>query len=126
MGQFGGENPKPWLLAIVRNTSLSLLAKRPDCTLSDEAAASLRSDGPSPEEALLRNEAMSTVARILEELPTEFREVIVLRDLEDLSYKEIAQVVGVPIGTVMSRISRGRERIKERHAGIEREQAYEL
>ena len=60
---------------------------------------------------MLQRQAIDTVRRAIEELPNDFREVIVLRELEGMSYKEIATVVGIPMGTVMSRLARGRERL---------------
>jgi RNA polymerase sigma-70 factor (ECF subfamily) len=60
---------------------------------------------------MLQRQAIDTVRRAIEELPDDFREVIVLRELEGLSYREIAAVVGIPMGTVMSRLARGRERL---------------
>jgi RNA polymerase sigma-70 factor (ECF subfamily) len=82
-----------------------------ESALGDEAAAELSNkadSGPTPEEALLRKTDIDRVRSAVEALPEPFRETIVLRDLEDLSYAEIAEVTGVPIGTVMSRLSRGR------------------
>jgi RNA polymerase sigma-70 factor (ECF subfamily) len=71
-----------------------------------------REDGaPGPEALALRQQTVERVRRAVEELPPDFREVIVLRELEGLSYKEIAAVAGVPVGTVMSRLSRARERL---------------
>jgi RNA polymerase sigma-70 factor (ECF subfamily) len=66
---------------------------------------------PDPEAQLLRQQTVDRVRRAVESLPLDFREVIVLRELEGLSYKEIAEVIGAPIGTVMSRLSRARERL---------------
>ena len=68
-------------------------------------------DALDPEQQLVQQDTVARVRRALEALPAEFREAIVLRDIEGLSYKEIAGVLGIPIGTVMSRISRGRERL---------------
>jgi RNA polymerase sigma-70 factor (ECF subfamily) len=106
-------NARPWLFAIVRNTWYSRVARR-----DSAAGATLNSsDDNRPDEALDPEQRLvqqDTVARGragLEQLPPEFREAIVLRDIEGLSYKEIAEVLQVPMGTVMSRISRGRERL---------------
>jgi RNA polymerase sigma-70 factor (ECF subfamily) len=68
-------------------------------------------DGLDPEDLLMQHQAVAKVRRAVQELPTDFREVIVLRELEGLSYKEIAAVAGIPIGTVMSRLARARERL---------------
>jgi RNA polymerase sigma-70 factor (ECF subfamily) len=70
-----------------------------------------RDEGLSPEALVLQQQTVEQVQRAVESLPVDFREVIALRELEGLSYKEIAAIVGVPIGTVMSRISRARERL---------------
>jgi RNA polymerase sigma factor (sigma-70 family) len=79
--------------------------------LSEDAAARLREQpdpGPTPEEEVLRRADVDRVRRAIEAIPEPFRETIVLRELEDLSYAEIGEVTGVPIGTVMSRLARGR------------------
>jgi RNA polymerase sigma-70 factor, ECF subfamily len=67
---------------------------------------------PNPEKALLQNANRETLMAALEDLPVEFREAIVLREMEGLSYKEIADISGVPIGTVMSRLARARKRLQ--------------
>jgi RNA polymerase sigma-70 factor (ECF subfamily) len=118
-GQFRGGSPRAWLFTIVRNCCRTAQAGRggamslviSESALGDEAAAELSNkadSGPTPEEALLRKTDIDRVRSAVEALPEPFRETIVLRDLEDLSYAEIAEVTGVPIGTVMSRLSRGR------------------
>jgi RNA polymerase sigma-70 factor (ECF subfamily) len=79
--------------------------------LSEDAAAQLNQQpdpGPTPEEEVFRKADINRVRAAIEAIPEPFREAIVLRDLEDLSYAEIAEVTGVPVGTVMSRLSRGR------------------
>jgi RNA polymerase sigma-70 factor, ECF subfamily len=111
------DNPRAWLFTIVRNTWYSRVSRRKDLR---EAAPSADRDRPGeeqpddaldPEERLLQQYAVARVHAALDQLPADFREVMVLRELEDLSYKEIAAVVGVPIGTVMSRLARGRDRL---------------
>ena len=92
------DDARAWLFAIVRNTFYSAKDARPDVALD-------------PEERLLQQHTVALVRAALEQLPVDFREVIVLREFEGLSYKEIAAVVRVPIGTVMSRLARGRERL---------------
>ena len=77
----------------------------------DEARDERPDEALDPEALLLQQHAVARVRRALEPLPSDFREVIVLRELEGLSYKEIAAVVQVPIGTVMSRLARGRDRL---------------
>ena len=115
---FHGENGRVWLLAIVRNTYYSWLRKNQFQALSvpfeEETAAvdaiSLEIDGGNPvEELLQQKDARRLINSALEQLPEEFREVIVLRELEDLSYKEIAAVADIPLGTVMSRLARARK-----------------
>jgi RNA polymerase sigma-70 factor (ECF subfamily) len=103
---------RPWLFAIVRNTWYSH-ASRGAGTLAGtlEHAEDRADDALDPERRLLQQDDVARVRAALEGLPAEFREVIVLRDIEGLSYKEIAGVAGVPIGTVMSRLSRGRDRL---------------
>lgn len=117
--QFRGGSPRAWLFAIVRNCCRTAQAGRAgrvslvigESGLSDEAAAELshKADpGPTPEEEVFRKADINRVRSAIEAIPEPFRETIVLRDLEDLSYAEIAEVTGVPVGTVMSRLSRGR------------------
>jgi RNA polymerase sigma-70 factor (ECF subfamily) len=104
---FRGGDAKPWFLAIVRNTAMTWLSRRPgEAPLDEESGA-----GPaeaSSESQLLRADERAALHRALETVPAEFREALVLRELEGMAYKEIALVLGVPIGTVMSRLSRGR------------------
>ncbi|HSB37273.1 MAG TPA: sigma-70 family RNA polymerase sigma factor [Thermoanaerobaculia bacterium] len=114
-GSFRGSDPRGWLLAIVRNSGLSWLrANRPRALAGDPGEAEELTDEEreSPEEELLRRADGARVRRALEELAVEFREVLVLRELEELSYREISEVTGLPVGTVMSRLSRGRRRLQ--------------
>jgi RNA polymerase sigma factor (sigma-70 family) len=116
---FQGEDGRAWLLAVVRNTCFTWLRKRGD-KLMEEFDERLHSGAdPSPDaEAMLLNEAaLGSLQDCLEGLPAEFREAIVLRELEELSYKEISDIARVPIGTVMSRLARGRKRLQECLAG---------
>jgi RNA polymerase sigma-70 factor (ECF subfamily) len=117
---FRGGNGRAWLLAIVRNTyytwfkkqSAALVVPFDEDTFSSDDAES--GDGAdSVEQVLQRRDARRLVNEALARLPEEFREVIVLRELEDLSYKEIAAVAGIPLGTVMSRLARGRKLLLE-------------
>jgi len=105
---------RAWLLAIVRNTCFTWLRRnRPGgATLFDESLHSAGVEEEHPEAALLRSAQRETLAQALDRLPPEFREVVVLRDVEGLSYKEIADVIGAPLGTVMSRLSRARDRLQ--------------
>ncbi|HET7698091.1 MAG TPA: sigma-70 family RNA polymerase sigma factor [Vicinamibacterales bacterium] len=109
-------NPRPWLFAIVRNTWYSRQS-RPGMAVEHPMDMQSRDDRPDdaldPEQQLAQQDTVARVRRALEALPAEFREAVVLRDIEGLSYKEIAEALRVPIGTVMSRISRGRERLLE-------------
>ena len=117
-----GDDGRAWLLAIVRNTCWSWLEKnRPaDMTTLEPGALEATLDVVSasaaaeanPEVILLQSANRKLVNQALEELPVAFREVIVMREIEDLSYKEIASIAAIPIGTVMSRLARGRELLR--------------
>ena len=111
------EQPRAWLLAIVRNTAFSWLAKNRPKTilLTDDAqlleAAAARGPGeaaPGPEDALIAAADEAALEAAIAALPHLFREVIVMRDINGLSYREIAAATGAPQGTVMSRLARGR------------------
>jgi RNA polymerase sigma-70 factor, ECF subfamily len=105
---------RPWLFAIVRNTWYSRLSRRAaavEATMADDSRRGPADRALDPEAELLRSHAVAAVRAALDALPADFREVMVLREIEGLSYKEIGAVVGVPIGTVMSRLNRGRERL---------------
>jgi RNA polymerase sigma-70 factor (ECF subfamily) len=108
------ESVRAWLLKIVRNTCHTWLTsnrtRSAPLAMLDTVSAS---DSASPEAAVQRRQDAGVVRRAIEALPDEFREVIVLRELEGLPYKEIAEIEAVPIGTVMSRLSRARARLKE-------------
>ena len=116
---FHGGDPRSWLLAIVRNASYTWLAKKkregPTEELDDERHEPAADD--DPESILLSNVRKELLVRALEELPVPFREVLVLRELEGLSYKEIGAVTDLPVGTVMSRLSRARDRLQRALAG---------
>jgi len=108
-------DPRPWLFTIVRNAWYSRISRhsRTDETWRRTPLLEERSDDAlDPEERLLQQHTVMLVRLALERLPADFREVIVLREMEGLSYREIAAVVGVPIGTVMSRLARARERLQ--------------
>lgn len=108
------DNARSWLLTIVRHTWCARIAKPGHRFVSTEYDESTdrRSDGiPPADELLIRHEQAERIRQAVEQLPADFREVLVLRELEGLSYKEIAAVVNVPIGTVMSRLARARERL---------------
>jgi RNA polymerase sigma-70 factor (ECF subfamily) len=104
-------------LAIVRNTCYTWLQRkrtRGPAMAFDEEIHSTMADSLSPETFLLRKEDRQSVRQAVEQLPVELREVVVLRELEGLSYKEIAAVADIPMGTVMSRLARARERLQLR------------
>ena len=110
---FHGGNSRAWLLTIVRNTSYTWLQQNRPNELTaefDEEIHSVESD--NPEKILLENADKQLLKQTLEELPPEFREAMILRELEGLSYKEIADITDVPIGTVMSRLARARKRLQ--------------
>jgi len=114
---FAGGNPRAWVLTIVRNTSYSWLAKnRPSAIvlqgdLDDEARQQQLDQAdpdPSPEAQLIAKMDSAAMRRAMATLPAPFREVLVLREIHDLNYKTIAEIAGLPIGTVMSRLARAR------------------
>src|SRR5215471_19140199 len=105
------DDARAWLFAIVRNTWYSRVSRRAETLPLDETTDE-RADGAlDPEAQLLQQHAVGRVREALEQLPVDFREVLVLREIEGMSYKEIAAVVRVPIGTVMSRLARARDRL---------------
>ena len=115
---FQGENARTWLLTIVRHTCFTWLRNKrgrqevpllEDDQHADEVeGVAAGSGGDDPETIAIQSADRALLNRLIGELPLPFREVLVLRELEDLSYKEIAEVTAVPIGTVMSRLSRAR------------------
>ena len=107
---------RAWLLAIVRNTAFSWRRRMDRGGASTPFDETLHSDSVAdqhPEAALLRQTTQQSLNQALDQLPNEFREVIVLREVEGLSYREIGEVIGAPVGTVMSRLSRARKRLQE-------------
>lgn len=112
---FRGGDGRAWLLSIVRNTCYTWLRKNRayDLMAEFDESKQVASDAPTPESVQLRRADTEAVREALEKLPAEFREVLVLREMEGLSYKEIADVAGLAIGTVMSRLSRARRRLYE-------------
>jgi RNA polymerase sigma-70 factor (ECF subfamily) len=112
---FHGGDARAWLLAIVRNTAYNWLRKRRTRELSDPFDERIHADAEGeddPERLLLRKAERELVAQALGELPVHLREILVLREWEDLSYREISEVMGMPIGTVMSSLSRARGRLR--------------
>jgi len=115
-GGFRGTNPRAWLLQIVRNVAYAskkpvrgaVLVALPDDG-KENSLPELADPGDDPETSLMRRDEIRRVTRLLQSLPAELRETLVLREIEELSYKEIAQITETPIGTVMSRLWRGRQ-----------------
>ena len=133
LDSFRGGNSRAWLLAIVRNTYYSGLKKNRSQTLNvplsedgaqiDDAAYGVweATEGEGVDRGLEREDARRIVSQALNRLPEEFREIIVLRELEDLSYQDIARIAQIPLGTVMSRLSRARKLLSQalQHAATE-------
>jgi RNA polymerase sigma-70 factor (ECF subfamily) len=120
-GFLGGDG-RAWLLTIVRNTCYTWLRQNAANELDavfDEEIHSGQSDGATPETLLLDSLQNERLKQALEELPLEFREVLIMRELEGLSYREIADMTDLPLGTVMSRLARARKRLQRRLANDE-------
>jgi RNA polymerase sigma-70 factor (ECF subfamily) len=114
---FRGGDSRPWLLAIVRRAGYDWLARNRShqpLTVFDEELHSGEGDSLDPTQVLLKEEDSHMLRQALAGLPPEFREVLVLRELEGLSYKEIATITDLPPGTIMSRLARARERLRDR------------
>ncbi|HEX9135966.1 MAG TPA: sigma-70 family RNA polymerase sigma factor [Nitrospirota bacterium] len=115
-GGFKGGDSRSWLLTIVRNTCYSWLQRNRRQELEtpfDEEVHTSDLQALSPEKPLLADADGQMLQQALEELPVTFREILVLRELEGLSYKEIAEIVNIPIGTVMSSLARARKRLRQ-------------
>src|SRR5438034_4078240 len=115
-GGFHGSNGRAWLLTIVRNTSYTLLKKNRAVDLTttfDEELHTSGHESVSPATILEQSEDAELVREAMDELPAEFREILTLRHLEGLSYKEIADIAQLAPGTVMSRLARARARLKQ-------------
>ena len=115
-GGFHGTNGRPWLLTIVRNVSYTLLKKNhaiDQTTTFDEEIHTAGHESVSPATILEHSENAELIKEAMDELPAEFREILVLRHLEGLSYKEIADIAQLAPGTVMSRLARARAKLKE-------------
>ncbi len=128
-GGFRGEDARAWLLSIVRNTFYTWHQQNrghaADTTEFEEDIHSLETGtaehDDSPEAMLIRSQSQKRVHMALQGLRLEYREVVVLRELEELSYKEIAAIVGIPMGTVMSRLGRARQQLAALLAPTDRE-----
>lgn len=119
IGGFRDGSPRAWVLTIVRNTAYSWLRKnRPkalvvtdDATVFEAASLAEGTAAPTPEAALIAKADGEMLSAAIAALPLNFREILVLREIDGLSYREIADVVSLPIGTVMSRLSRARKQL---------------
>jgi RNA polymerase sigma-70 factor (ECF subfamily) len=115
-GGFRGGDSRSWLLKIVRNTCYSWVRKNRPAELTDEFDETVHSVERTIENAevnLVSRAESERVRKALEMLPVAFREVLVLREIEELSYREISEVTGLPMGTVMSSLSRARQRLRD-------------
>lgn len=116
------EDARPWLLSIVRNCHSSAHRQARRGTFvpvpEDSAPEALTSQAPGPEAETLQRDGRRTLERLMRQLPSEQREVLALRELEEMSYHDIAMVTGVPIGTVMSRLARARGALRERWLAV--------
>jgi RNA polymerase sigma-70 factor (ECF subfamily) len=116
---FRGDNARPWMLQVVRNTCLSWLKKNRPAEIvpfddSDDAMAEIAAPPANePHSVAVRNADRAQIDHAIAALPVAFREVLVLRELEDLSYHDIAHVAGIPVGTVMSRLARARGLLRQ-------------
>jgi RNA polymerase sigma-70 factor, ECF subfamily len=117
--QMQGPNARSWFLAITRNTCMDLAHDQRDRRVEDQYDEDLHGsvggdNAMTPEDIVERTSDARWLHGCIESLPREYREVIVLRELQELSYKEISAIVDVPIGTVMSRLARGRDLLQQR------------
>ena len=115
-GGFRGGNARSWLLTVVRNTAYTWLRQnRPQEVTGDstDELEALEDTATNPGVLQARSADTELVRQALEQLPADFRECIVLREMEGMSYKEISDVTGVPIGTVMSRLARARKQLQQ-------------
>ena len=120
-GSFHGDNAKPWLLGIVRNACFTWLHDNRGAEQmlefdedrdSDEQDLAPRRNAENPEQLLSSKQDSAALNAAIGSLPTAFREVLILRELEELSYDDIARIAGIPLGTVMSRLSRARSLLR--------------
>lgn len=111
---FRGASAKPWLLAIVRNCHVNaVIAKKRYSPLPEDHSETVPDPAPSSETLVETAETARDLAAAVAHLPEEFRETLILREMEEMSYRDIASVTGVPIGTVMSRLARARSLLRE-------------
>ncbi len=117
--QMQGPNARAWFLAVTRNTCIDLVRDRRGRAVEEQYDEDLHGNGGggdamTPEDIAARASDARWLHGCIESLPREYREVVVLRELQELSYKEISAIVDVPIGTVMSRLARGRDLLQQR------------
>jgi RNA polymerase sigma-70 factor (ECF subfamily) len=120
---YRGGDAKAWLLAIVRNTSLSWRRRSQrdkSNVLFDELTHDAKVEAPNAEDRMLDADRMVALRNCIEGLPADQREVLILREFEEMSYKQIAETTSLPVGTVMSRLARARQRLDECVAGRHR------
>lgn len=125
---FNREEVRPWLLAIVRNTFYTWLKKNRPLELAEpfnDDSAGAPSQSADPSEAAILNADRRALGEAIERLPREYREPLILREFEEFSYQEIATILEIPIGTVMSRLARARQRLAQAIAGGQRKDAYQ-
>lgn len=117
---YRGGNSRAWVLKIVRNTFYSSLQREAHepAALPDEELAGVECEDCDPESAALARADVESLRKALDRLPVEYREALVLRELEGFSYKEIAVISGIPLGTVMSRLARGRRLLQALLTGL--------
>jgi RNA polymerase sigma-70 factor (ECF subfamily) len=120
---FRGGDARAWLLSIVRNVSLTWRQRTAGDAHTVDIADIGVAGGHETDAAAIESSERERIVGAIESLPEEFREIIVLREIEELSYKEISTVVGVPVGTVMSRLARGRKRLAACSASVSRRRA---
>jgi RNA polymerase sigma-70 factor (ECF subfamily) len=114
------ENVRPWMFTILRNLWHNELRQRTHDPMSSSAAVLFALEEPeTPERVLNRKMIRSEVRHALEALPENYREVVMLREIESMSYAEIASIIQCPVGTVMSRLSRGRSLLRELLANLD-------
>ncbi|MEP7084088.1 MAG: sigma-70 family RNA polymerase sigma factor [Betaproteobacteria bacterium] len=120
-GSFHGDDPKPWLLGIVRNTCFTWLrdnrgaaqtAEYDDEIVGEQREPGIEPRADNPEQLLSAKQQSDHLNTAIAQLPPVFREVIILRELEELAYEDIARIAGIPLGTVMSRLSRARSYLR--------------
>jgi RNA polymerase sigma-70 factor (ECF subfamily) len=110
-GSFRGDNPRAWLLQIVRNAAFASLKLNRGLALAVQdggVPVEIADPGEGPERRLMTQESRRAVADVITALPPDLREVVILREVEEMSYKDIARIVDAPVGTVMSRLWRAR------------------